>query len=77
MEDIDVTKKDLHVGRGAFAVPFVRRHREAVDAEVERPLGRRAARRLELRQNDFDRAAGSHGWTEHCPKCDRARFYRW
>ena len=34
-------------------------------------------RRVEFRQNDFDPAAGGHGWTEHCPKCDRARMYGW
>ena len=39
--------------------------------------GQHAARRLELRQNEFDPAAGGHGWTEHCPKCDRARLYGW
>ena len=36
-----------------------------------------AARRLELLQGDFDPAVGGHGWTEHCPKCDRARLYGW
>ena len=34
-------------------------------------------RRVEFRQNDFDPAAGGHGWTEHCPKCDHARMYGW
>ena len=76
LEAIDVTKKDFHAGRGSRAVPFSRRQRE-VEPKVERPLGQRAARRLELRQNDFDPAAGGHGWSEHCPKCDRARLYGW
>ena len=22
-------------------------------------------------------ATGGHGWTEHCPKCSRARLYSW
>ena len=76
LEAVNVTKKDAHAGRGARAVPFARRQREA-EPEAERPLGQRAARRLELRRNDFDPAAGGHGWTEHCPKCDRARPYGW
>ena len=76
LEAIDVTKKDLHAARGARAVPFSRRQRD-IEPEVDRPVGQRAARRLELRQNDFDPAAGGHGWTEHCPKCDRARSYGW
>ena len=37
----------------------------------------RAPRRLELRQADFDPTMGGHGWTEHCPKCSRARLYGW
>ena len=77
LEDIDVTKKDIHAGRGARAVPFTRRHREDVDVEAVRVAGQRNARRLELRQSDFDPALGGHGWTEHCPKCDRARLYGW
>ena len=77
LEAITATKKGQHGGRGARAVPFARR--QQVDAQPEEPrlLGRRAARRLELRQRDFDPAMGGHGWTEHCPKCDRARFYGW
>ena len=31
---VDVTKKDLHAGRGAQAVPFARRHRDAAQTEV-------------------------------------------
>ena len=76
LQAVNATKKDCHAGRGARAVPFVRRQR-AVEVAVERPLGQRYARRLELRQSDFDPAAGGHGWTEHCPKCDKARLYGW
>ena len=77
LEDIDVTKKDIHAGRGARAVPFSRRHLEELDVEAVRVAGQRGARRVELRQRDFDPALGGHGWTEHCPKCDRARLYGW
>ena len=42
LEAVNVTKKDAHAGRGARAVPFARRHREA-ELEPERPLGQRAA----------------------------------
>ena len=59
LEDIDVTKKDIHAGRGARAVPFSRRHREDVDVEAVRVAGQRNARRLELRQSDFDPALGA------------------
>ena len=77
LEAITATKKGQHGGRGARAVPFARRQQVEAEPEEPRPLGRRAARRLELRQRDFDPAMGGHGWTEHCPKCDRARFYGW
>ena len=54
-------------------MPFT--NREAAPAEEQGY--RRAPRRLELRQADFDPALGGHGWTEHCPKCARARLYGW
>ena len=59
-EDIDVTKKVLHAERGARAVPFIRRHREEADVEAVRVAGQRGARRLELRQSDFDPALEGH-----------------
>ena len=37
----------------------------------------RQARRLDLRQADFDPAMGGLGGTEHCPKCSKARLYGW
>ena len=74
LQEVNVTPKDLHGGRGSRAVPFT--NREAGAAEPP-PQHRRAARRLELRQADFDPALGGHGWTEHCPKCTRARTYTW
>ena len=70
LEAITATKMEQHGGRGARAVLFARRQRDADKPEAERPLGRRAARRLELWQRDFDPAMGGHGWTENCPKCD-------
>ena len=73
LEDIDVPRKGMHAGRGARAVPFTDRapdHSEAVRKA-------RTARRLELRQSDFDPARGGHGWTEHCPKCNHARLHGW
>ena len=77
LEAITATKKGQHGGRGARAVPFARRQQVEAEPEEPRSLGRRAARRLELRQRDFDPAMGGHGWTEHCPKCDRARVDGW
>ena len=56
LEAITATKMDQHGGYGARAVPFARRQRDAVGPEAERALGRRAARRLEFRQRDFDPA---------------------
>ena len=37
----------------------------------------RQARRLELRQADFDPSLGGYGWSENSPKCDKARLYGW
>ena len=73
-EQVNVTPKDLHGGRGSRAVPFTDREAPLDEA----PAGqRRAPRKLELRQADFDPVMGGHGWTEHCPKCDRARLHGW
>ena len=74
--DIDVTVKDQTALRGARTVPLTDREPEGAGPK-EPELLRRAARRLELRQSDFDPAMGGHGWTEHCPKCDRARLHGW
>ena len=41
------------------------------------PRHKRAPRKLELRQGDFDPAMGGHGWTEHCPKCMKAKDHGW
>ena len=73
LQDVKFTVQDQHLKRGAKAVPFVDREAATVDEQGYR----RAPRRLELRQGDFDPALGGHGWTEHCPKCDRARMYGW
>ena len=74
MEEVNVTPKDVHGGRGSRAVPFT--DREAVPGE-ELAKRRREPRKLELRQADFDPAMGGFGWTEHCPKCSKARMYGW
>ena len=55
-------------------MPFVPRGQ--VEA-AEGPAKGRHAIRLELRQGDFDPDKGGFGWTEHCPKCDKARTYGW
>ncbi len=74
VEAVDVTPKDVHGGRGSRAVPFT--DRERVPGE-EPAAQRRAPRKLELRQADFDPAMGGFGWTEHCPKCTKARLDGW
>ncbi len=73
IEGVTVSKKDMHEARGARAIPFVDREREPDAA----PPRRRAVRKLELRQADFDPALGGCGWTEHCSKCVRAKDYGW
>ena len=45
--------------------------------EMEYPINSRVPRRIELRQGDFDPDMGGLGWTEHCPKCTRARTHGW
>ena len=74
LQEVNVTVKDLHLARGARAVPFQER-----DGELgkEAPVHSRAPRKLELRQSDFDPARGGFGWTEHCSKCMRAKDYGW
>ncbi len=74
VEEVDITPKDVHGGRGSRAVPFTDREPVADEAASVR---RREPRKLELRQADFDPAMGGFGWTEHCPKCTRARLYGW
>ncbi len=74
IEAVDITPKDVHGGRRSRAVPFT--DREAL-AEEGATAPRRAVRKLELRQADFDPAMGGFGWTEHCPKCTRARLHGW
>ena len=73
VEAVNVSRRDLHDARGARRVPFTDRP----DAPDDQPRHRRAARKLELRQGDFDPAMGGHGWTENCTKCDRARLHGW
>ena len=73
LQDIKFTVQDQHLKRGARAVPFVEREATKVDEQGYR----RAPRRLELRQGDFDPAMGGHEWFEHCRKCTRAREYGW
>ena len=73
LEKVDISKQQYHGGRGARAVPFTDRE---PDVEVK-VAPKRAARRLELRQSDFDPSLGGYGWTEHCPKCSRARTHGW
>ena len=69
LEGMAVSRQDLHTARGARAVPFTDRAAPE-DVPAQR---RRAAKKLELRQADFDPDLGGHGWTEHCLKCTRAR----
>ncbi len=73
LQEVQFTVQDQHLKRGATAVPFVDREVPQVDGQGYR----RAPRRLELRQADFDPTMGGHGWTEHCPKRDKARTYGW
>ena len=73
LQEVHVTVKDMHVPHGARVVPFEERKEEA----SEPTRHGRAPRKLELRQGDFDPSMGGHGWTEHCPKCTRAREYSW
>ena len=72
-QDVGVSAQDQHLKRGAGAVPSTDRDMPQADE----PGHRRAPRKLELRQADFDPSMGGHGWTEHCPKCARARLYGW
>ena len=74
LEGMNVTRQDLHSGRGARAVPFTDR---LAPEEEQATRARRAPRKLELRQGDFDPALGGFGWTEHCAKCDHARAHGW
>ena len=73
LQDVAVTVQDQHLRRGAKAVPFTDREAPRADEHGYK----RAPRRLELRQADFDPTMGGFGWTEHCPKCSRARLYGW
>ena len=72
LEKVDISYQGMRSGRGARTVPFTARDAD----EPLAPRGRRA-RRLELRQGDFGPAMGGFGWTELCPKCDRARLHGW
>ena len=71
LQEVSVIVQDQHFRRGAKAVPLTDREAPRADEQGYR----RAPRRLELRQADFDPAMGGFGWTEHCPKCSRARLY--
>ena len=73
LQDVKFIVRDQHLERCAKAVPFLDRGAAKVDEQGYR----RAPRRLELRLGDFGPAMGGHGWTEHCPKCSRARLYGW
>ena len=72
---VSVSARDEHTGRGARAVPLT--DREPRPEDLALPGRLRTARRLELRQADFDPSMGGYGWTEHCTKCDHARLYGW
>ena len=75
VEKLNITRQALHQPKEIRVVPFAERQEEAApEAEATR---RRAARKLELRQHDFDPAMGGHGWTEGCPTCSRARRHGW
>ena len=74
LEGVNVSKQDMHSSRGARAVPFTDKVAPE-DDPVPKP--KRAARKLELRQSDFDPALGGFGWTEHCSKCEYARNHGW
>ena len=56
VEKLSTARQDLHKPRGARAVPF-EEGAEAAEAQSE-PKRKRAPRQLELRQHDFDPAAG-------------------
>ena len=72
LQAVDVSCKGQHLPRGARAVMFLPR-----DGARAYEIRGRAPKRLELRQSDLDPAMGGHGWTEHCPKCTRARRFGW
>jgi hypothetical protein len=74
LERMHVSRQAAHDGRGARAVPFTQH--EPAEA-VEEPTRRRHARRLELRQGELDPDKEGFWWTEHCPKCDKARTCGW
>jgi hypothetical protein len=74
LEAMHVSRRDAHDGRGARAVPLLPRDQ---DQPGEEPAKGRLARKLELRQGDFDPEMGGFGWTEHCSKCTKARAYGW
>ncbi len=73
IERVNVSCTDMHATRGARPIPLGDRQHVAED----QPARRRAARKVELRQADFDPALGGHGWTEHCPKCTHVKDYGW
>ena len=76
VQEVEVTVADAHHQGGTYQarpVPLV--DKEA--AEPEAGQRTRQARRLELRQADFDPSLGGHGWSDNCPKSDKARLYGW
>ena len=54
---------------------------EAITATKMDQHGGRGARAVSFARRQHDasepEAIGGHGWTEHCPKCHRARVYAW
>ena len=78
VQAVNVSVEDANARPGGFharTVPLTDRD-PAEQPELEAPKSR-MARRLELRQADFDPAMQGYGWSENCPKCDKARAYGW
>jgi hypothetical protein len=76
LQRVTVSRQDLHKAREVRALPFEPAEVRP-EEEGEQQGKRRAAKRVELRQRDFDPAMGGHGWSEHCITCERARHRGW
>ena len=76
VQAVNISVEDANARPGGFharSVPFTDRE----TAEPPEVAKGRTARRLELRQADFDPAMQGYGWSENCPKCDKARAWGW
>ena len=76
VQEVDVSVADAHHHGDTYKarpVPLVDKEAEELDSTKKS----RQARRVELRQADFDPSLGGYGWSESCPKCDKARQYGW